>query len=159
MEQDLVSRNQSRIRKIYAGAGGKESVRTFLAQQDTSTGREKSEQMERPERTERQEKPSVRAELDQIRQEKQESAKQKEQNRSRGKNRPAGRKREKNQKQREGDVDGFIKVFIIRAEPAAAEQQPRMSKEEYAALKKQEREEVWAEIDAKAQDVFKMGIP
>ena len=32
-----------------------------------------------------------------------------------------------------------------------------MSKEEYAALKKQEREEVWAEIDAKAQDVFKDG--
>ena len=35
-------------------------------------------------------------------------------------------------------------------EPAVEEQQPRMSKEEYAALKKQEREEVWAEIDAKA---------
>lgn len=33
----------------------------------------------------------------------------------------------------------------------------RMSKEEYAAMKKQEREEVWAEIDAKAQDVFKDG--
>ena len=31
----------------------------------------------------------------------------------------------------------------------------QLSKEEYAALKKQEREEVWAEIDAKAQDVFK----
>ena len=42
-------------------------------------------------------------------------------------------------------------------EPAVEEQQPRMSKEEYAALKKQEREEVWAEIDAKAQDVFKDG--
>lgn len=65
---------------------------------DTSTGREKSEQMERPERTEGQEKPSVRAELDQIRQEKQESAKQKEQNRSRGKNRPAGRKKRKKSK-------------------------------------------------------------
>lgn len=42
-------------------------------------------------------------------------------------------------------------------EPAVEEQQPRMSKEEYAALKQQEREEVWAEIDAKAQDVFKDG--
>ena len=31
----------------------------------------------------------------------------------------------------------------------------KLSKEEYAAVKKQEREEVWAEIDAKAQDVFK----
>lgn len=33
----------------------------------------------------------------------------------------------------------------------------KLSKEEYAAQKKQEREEVWAEIDAKAQDVFKDG--
>ena len=35
--------------------------------------------------------------------------------------------------------------------------QQQLSKEEYAALKKQEREEVWAEIDAKAQDVFRDG--
>ena len=33
----------------------------------------------------------------------------------------------------------------------------RLSKEEYAAQKKQEREELWAEVDAKAQDVFKDG--
>ena len=33
----------------------------------------------------------------------------------------------------------------------------QLSKEEYAALKKQEREEVWAEIDAKAQEVFRDG--
>ena len=65
---------------------------------DTSTGREKSEQMESPERTEGQEKPSVRAELGKIRQEKQESAKQKEQNRSRSKNRSAGRKKRKRSK-------------------------------------------------------------
>ena len=56
---------------------------------DTSTGREKSEQMEKPERTEG---------LDKIRQEKQESAKQKEQNRSRSKNRSAGRKKRKKSK-------------------------------------------------------------
>lgn len=31
----------------------------------------------------------------------------------------------------------------------------QLSKEEYAALKKQEREEVWGEIDSKAQDIFK----
>lgn len=49
------------------------------------------------------------------------------------------------------------KYLSSGAEPAAEKQQPRMSKEEYAALKKQEREEVWAEIDAKAQDVFKDG--
>lgn len=40
-------------------------------------------------------------------------------------------------------------------EMQAPEQQ--LSKEEYAALKKQEREEVWAEVDAQAQAVFKDG--
>lgn len=34
------------------------------------------------------------------------------------------------------------------------EEKPKMSKEEYAAAKKQEREEVWAEIDSKAQEIF-----
>lgn len=33
----------------------------------------------------------------------------------------------------------------------------KLSKEEYAALKKQEREEVWAEVDAQAQAVFQDG--
>lgn len=37
------------------------------------------------------------------------------------------------------------------------EEKPRMTKEEYAAAKKQEREEVWAEIDTQAQAVFKDG--
>ena len=37
------------------------------------------------------------------------------------------------------------------------EEKGRLSKEEYAAQKKQEREELWAEVDAKAQDVFKDG--
>lgn len=32
-----------------------------------------------------------------------------------------------------------------------------LSKEEYAAMKKQEREELWGEIDAKAQEIFKNG--
>lgn len=35
--------------------------------------------------------------------------------------------------------------------------QQQLSKEEYAALKKQEREELWAGIDVKAQEVFKDG--
>lgn len=39
--------------------------------------------------------------------------------------------------------------------PGDAGQQ--LSKEEYAALKKQEREEVWAEVDSKAQEVFQNG--
>lgn len=39
--------------------------------------------------------------------------------------------------------------------PADTSQQ--LSKEEYAAMKKQEREEVWAEVDSKAQEVFQDG--
>ena len=33
----------------------------------------------------------------------------------------------------------------------------RMSKEEYAAMKKQEREDMWMQIDAQAQEVFRDG--
>ena len=33
----------------------------------------------------------------------------------------------------------------------------RMSKEEYAAIKKQEREEMWMQIDGQAQRVFQSG--
>ena len=40
-------------------------------------------------------------------------------------------------------------------EEQASEQ--RLSKEEYAAMKKQQREEVWAEVDAQAQAVFQNG--
>lgn len=40
-------------------------------------------------------------------------------------------------------------------EEQAVEQ--RLSKEEYAAMKKQQREEVWAEVDAQAQTVFQNG--
>ncbi|SHK91111.1 ArdC-like ssDNA-binding domain-containing protein [Hespellia stercorisuis] len=46
----------------------------------------------------------------------------------------------------------------MKAEPEGSEAgENRLSKEEYAAMKKQEREEVWAEVDAKAQDIFKDG--
>ena len=67
---------------------------------DISTGQEKSEQdlLNAPEKTEGKEKPSVRAELDQIKQEKQESAKKKENSKSRSKNRSAGRKKRKKAK-------------------------------------------------------------
>ena len=34
----------------------------------------------------------------------------------------------------------------------------RMSKEEYAAMKKQEREDTWMQIDAQAQVVFRDGV-
>jgi hypothetical protein len=50
-----------------------------------------------------------------------------------------------------------LSKFISGGQESVPEEKPRLSKEEYAAVKKQEREEVWAEIDAKAQDVFKDG--
>ena len=67
---------------------------------DISTGQEKSEQdlLNAPEKTEGKEKPSVRAELDQIKQEKQESAKKKEHSKNRRQNRSAGRKKRKKAK-------------------------------------------------------------
>ena len=47
-----------------------------------------------------------------------------------------------------------LKSMILggAGEEQAVEQ--RLSKEEYAAMKKQQREEVWAEVDAQAQAVF-----
>ena len=45
----------------------------------------------------------------------------------------------------------------LQNEPETEEPVQQLSKEEYAALKKQEREEVWAEVDAKAQEVFQDG--
>lgn len=50
-----------------------------------------------------------------------------------------------------------LSKYLNQESGGTAEGSQRMSKEEYAAMKKQEREEVWAEIDAKAQDVFKDG--
>ena len=40
-----------------------------------------------------------------------------------------------------------------QAEPV--QEQPKLSKEEYAALKKAEREELWARLDSLTTDVFK----
>ena len=48
-----------------------------------------------------------------------------------------------------------LSKFMNEKAQATTGEKPQMTKEEYAAAKKQEREEVWAEIDAKAQDVFK----
>ena len=50
-----------------------------------------------------------------------------------------------------------LSKFIRGGAQDVPEEKPRMSKEEYAAAKQQEREETWAEIDAKAQDVFRDG--
>ncbi|EOS80041.1 hypothetical protein C817_02150 [Dorea sp. 5-2] len=50
-----------------------------------------------------------------------------------------------------------LSQYLPNEAGATADVGQKLSKEEYAALKKQEREELWAEIDAKAQEVFKDG--
>lgn len=47
--------------------------------------------------------------------------------------------------------------YLPNETEAPAEEGQKLSKEEYAALKKQEREDLWAGIDAKAQEVFQDG--
>lgn len=50
-----------------------------------------------------------------------------------------------------------LSTYLNQNAGDSSEGNQRMSKEAYAAMKKQEREEVWAEIDAKTQEVFKDG--
>ena len=50
-----------------------------------------------------------------------------------------------------------LSQYLQNGADAPAEAGQQLSKEEYAAMKKQEREEVWAEVDAKAQEVFRDG--
>lgn len=50
-----------------------------------------------------------------------------------------------------------LNKFMPGEREPAPEGYSRMSKEEYAAAKRQEREEVWSEIDAQAKAVFKNG--
>lgn len=47
--------------------------------------------------------------------------------------------------------------FIQGEQENQTGQREQLSKEEYAAMKKQEREEVWAQVDGTAQDIFKDG--
>lgn len=45
-----------------------------------------------------------------------------------------------------------LSQYLQNGEENQAEPEQQLSKEEYAALKKQQREEVWGEVDSKAQD-------
>lgn len=51
------------------------------------------------------------------------------------------------------DLSKYIKT--ANEQPQAVEASQQMTKEEYAALKKAEREDVWARVDATAEAVFK----
>ena len=50
-----------------------------------------------------------------------------------------------------------LSQYLQNGADAPADAGQQLSKEEYAAMKKQEREEVWAEVDSKAQEVFRDG--
>lgn len=50
-----------------------------------------------------------------------------------------------------------LSQYLQNGESTLADSGGQLSKEEYAAMKKQEREEVWAEVDSKAQEVFQDG--
>ncbi|MCI9077077.1 MAG: hypothetical protein HFH10_15120 [Dorea sp.] len=50
-----------------------------------------------------------------------------------------------------------LSQYLQNGEETQADVSQQLSKEEYAALKKQQREEVWAEVDSKAQEVFQDG--
>ena len=50
-----------------------------------------------------------------------------------------------------------LSQYLQNGEENQAEPEQQLSKEEYAALKKQQREEVWGEVDSKAQEVFQNG--
>lgn len=50
-----------------------------------------------------------------------------------------------------------LSKLIGKKEETAEEYTPTMTKEEYAAMKKEQREELWAGINAKAQEVFSDG--
>ncbi len=50
-----------------------------------------------------------------------------------------------------------LSQYLQNGEENQAEPEQQLSKEEYAALKKQQREEVWGEVDSKTQEVFQNG--
>ncbi len=50
-----------------------------------------------------------------------------------------------------------LSQYLQSGADATVDAGQQLSKEEYAAMKKQEREEVWAEVDSKAQEVFQDG--
>ena len=97
------------------------------------------------------EKPSVRQELKKI---ETEQRQRRQTQKSRRKPRNQQRKKKK-VKGRKGDMDLTNMIPGGAGEEQAPEQ--RLSKEEYAAMKKQQREEVWAEVDVQAQAVFQNG--
>ena len=103
-------------------------------------------------------KPSVKQELENIR--KEQAAKKEEKAKSpQRQNKTPGRNRRKKKEKIERQVIYMdLSKMIKNREAEQQESQPdgqRLSKEEYAAMKKAEREDLWARVDAQAQEVFR----
>ena len=120
-----------------------------LHSRNISTGQEKGTDAGQRE----QERPSVRRELENIKREKAEES----QKRSREKNRGPKKtqKRAKNKQKTKAREKMDLTKFL--GQDTQEQSAQRLSKEEYAAQKKQEREEIWGMIDGKAQEVFQNG--
>ena len=121
-----------------------------LHSRNISTGQENGTDGAKPRE---QERPSVRRELENIKREKAEES----QKRSREKNRGPKKtqKRAKNKRKTKAREKMDLTKFL--GQDTQEQSAQRLSKEEYAAQKKQEREEIWGMIDGKAQEVFQNG--
>ena len=120
-----------------------------LHSRNISTGQEKGTDAGQRE----QERPSVRRELENIKREKAE----KSQKRSREKNRGPRKTQKKARKKRKVKAREEMDLTKFLGQDSQEQSAQRLSKEEYAAQKKQEREEIWGMIDGKAQEVFQNG--
>ena len=120
-----------------------------LHSRNISTGQEKGTDAGQRE----QERPSVRRELENIKREKAEES----QKRSREKNRGPRKTQKKARNKRKVKARQEMDLTKFLGQDSQEQSAQRLSKEEYAAQKKQEREEIWGMIDGKAQEVFQNG--
>ena len=120
-----------------------------LHSRNISTGQEKGTDAGQRD----QERPSVRRELENIKREKAEES----QKRSREKNRGPRKTQKKARKKRKVKAREEMDLTKFLGQDSQEQSAQRLSKEEYAAQKKQEREEIWGMIDGKAQEVFQNG--
>ena len=73
--------------------------------------------------------------------------------RSRSVSAPVAERNKRMEGNEQMDLTKFVNPNSRQDEPV--QEQPKLSKEEYAALKKIEREELWARLDTLTTDVFK----
>ena len=130
---------------------GEENLSGFsLHSRNISTGQENGTDGAKPRE---QERPSGRRELENIKREKAEESQKKSREKNRGPKKTQKKARIKRK------VKARLKMDLTKflGQDTQEQSTQRLSKEEYAAQKKQEREEIWGMIDGKAQEVFQNG--